>query len=367
MSKNNKLMEHKIFCFVRQNLNYGGASKIMLWLYNSLRRNNIDVYILTLENNKTNTHIIDPERLISLNYKSSSNYLKRNIVGFYDKYVIISKFLQDKKVTDIINFGDSLFDYLLLYKYFHKVNLIISERVDPYYNRNIISKIRRSFFSYADKIVFQTCGARDYYPERIRNKSIVIPNPVIINKVVPIWTGINSQEIVYIGRLDNYQKRLDLLVDSFSIVHKQYGNYILCIYGDGPDKDWLENYIKERGLESCIKLKGVTNCTYDIISTSKMLILTSDFEGIPNILIEALQVGIPIVSTDCSPGGARLLISDSENGYIVERGNVIAISERIMNLLNNTNLQCYISQNALKSIDRFKESSIVEMWLNYLM
>lgn len=359
-------MKQKVFCFVRQNLNYGGASKIMIWLYNCLRRNNIDAYILILENNKTNTHFIDPERIISLNYKSSGNYVMRNIICFYDKYKLISGFLQNKQVTDVINFGDSLFDFLLIYKHFHKINLTISERVDPYYNRNIISKIRRSLFSFADKIVFQTYGARDYYSDNIKEKSIVIPNPVIINKSVPKWNGINSKEIIYIGRLDNYQKRLDLLVDAFSIVHQQYNSYILSIYGDGPDKNWLEAYIQERGLNNCIKLKGVTTCTYDIISNSKMLILTSDFEGIPNILIEALQVGIPIISTDCSPGGARLLISDLENGCLVERGNITAISEKIMYLLNNIKLQNKLSFNAPKSIERFSESRIENMWLNYL-
>ena len=167
--------------------------------------------------------------------------------------------------------------------------------------------------------------------------------------------------------MDNFQKRLDVLIDAFEIIHPYFELYKLNIYGDGPDKCWLEEYIRNKDLQKFVIMRGVTNNTLDILSKSKMLILTSDFEGIPNILIEAMQVGIPIVSTDCSPGGARLLIQNTENGFLVERGNPKAISECVKILLEDKSCQQSFSQKSRKSLFRFSEPVIEKTWLTYLM
>lgn len=130
---------------------------------------------------------------------------------------------------------------------------------------------------------------------------------------------INYSEIVTVARLEP-QKNQELLIDAFNIVSNKHKDVVLKIFGEGSLKKKLQNRIDELGLKDKVYLMGTKSDVLNWIKESYCFVLTSDFEGLPNSLIEAMCMGIPCISTDCSPGGARQLLSD-DRGLIVPCGD----------------------------------------------
>lgn len=358
---------NKKICFVKQRINYGGASKITIWLFNYLLSRSYDVSIITFEPFDSTSFNIPGERCYCIDIDNNGGYIKRNILSIYKKYKALSTMLKKQGITYVINFCDTSFDILLLVRLFYKFKLIISERVDPYHDRGVVSRFRRYLYRYADHIVFQTAGAKGFFKSSVIKKSCVIPNPVVPPKIeFARWHGIMSNHLVFIGRLDNFQKRLDLLIDIFELFHDKYPEYILDIYGTGPDSQLVSKMIEDRGLMSSVFLRGDTQSPLLVMSESKVLLHTSDFEGIPNVIIEAIQVGIPVVSTDCSPGGASLLIRNGINGFLVECNNKEAFCNVLIDLVSNEEMLSNISNNCNGSLNSFTEDKIGALWADII-
>jgi len=140
----------------------------------------------------------------------------------------------------------------------------------------------------------------------------------------------------------------------------------LVLYGDGEDREKIRALAGEMGLADCVVLAGNTNQVEENICTARAFVLTSDYEGIPNALIEALSVGVPAVSTDCSPGGAALLIRDGENGFLVPRGDAEAVADRLLKVIEDPKIADRFSAEGPKITERFSEKRIADLWEQYL-
>ena len=111
---------------------------------------------------------------------------------------------------------------------------------------------------------------------------------------------------------------------------------------------------------------GVTDNPIGVLLKSKMFVLSSDFEGIPNCLIEAMDVGVPIVTTDFKPDGARLLLNNNVTGIVVPRGNSEELAKGILFYLDNVDLSSKYAKEAQKSLSRFDENKIIMQWNDYI-
>ena len=111
---------------------------------------------------------------------------------------------------------------------------------------------------------------------------------------------------------------------------------------------------------------GSTNKPEYAMIDSEVFVLTSDYEGIPNTIIEAMSVGMPVVSTDCDPGGARLLIENGVNGFIVPKNKPQAIAEKIIEIFSSQELRKKFSTEAAKITECFTEEKIAKQWLDYI-
>lgn len=207
------------------------------------------------------------------------------------------------------------------------IPLIYSERNDPNrVNQRKVDKIYRKIVEHrADEFVFQTTGAQKCYPKKVQKRSVVILNPLDVTGFPTHDFTVEKKEIVTVGRLEP-QKNQKLLINAFSELAKDFPDYTLIIYGEGSLRNELENYIISKGLQSKVVLPGVKNNIQEYIKDASLFVLSSDYEGIPNALIEAMAIGLPCVSTDCSPGGARELIADeagriSQITYLDADGN----------------------------------------------
>lgn len=248
------------------------------------------------------------------------------------------------------------------------VKVVYSERSDPYMETSLLLKIATRICGYSDGGVFQTVQAQAYY-KRLIKKSIVLPNPVILDNIPADYKPLTDRNnsIVWIGRLQEPQKRLDVLLKSFNYVLGVFPDMTLSIYGDGPHKDDTMALTKQLGLTGSVFFQGKTSNAIDTIKDYRLLILSSDYEGIPNVIIEAFIAGVPVVTTDCSPGGARVLIEDGINGFIVPIGDFEMLGRKACELIGNNTLSEMFVRKSKEHLKRFDSKDIFDQWNTYLM
>lgn len=248
------------------------------------------------------------------------------------------------------------------------IPVVISERADPFKKMSKLDRIVHAIYNQADGAVFQTNGAKEFYSEKLQMKSVVIPNPVVNTHSEILHDYCNSKkEIVSVGRFEIVQKRQDILLKAGNIVFEKYPDYKIVFWGDGPDQYRVKELAKELGIDSKVIFGGVTDSVLEKVNQSEIFVLSSDYEGIPNVLIEAMSIGMPCVATDCSPGGARMLLEDGKVGKLVERGNYEQLAKEIMYFIENREKEKEYGMYAKKSITRFSYLELMDQWEQYLI
>lgn len=352
--------------FVISCLSYGGAEKNLMIVANNLSNKN-DVAICNFNEHDTKQDInsnityYEQSRWISSGKKFDWINLRRSQYKFLKKSC--ESFVPDV-IISFLPIPNAL--AVLCGKELH-VPVIISERADPYRSISKIDKLIHFIYGFADGAVFQTDGAKNFYQKRLQTKSVVIHNPVMVpDNSVMYDAKTANKEIVCVGRFENKQKRQDIAIRAMRIIHDKCPDYKMVFLGDGDDLDSAKALAHELSLDDCVVFKGVSKDVLSVIKDSEIYLLTSDYEGIPNTLIEAMSVGMPCVSTDCSPGGARLLLGNNKNGIIVPCGNIAAISEAVIKLIENKKLSADYGEKAKRSLDRFSYENIMRNWDEYI-
>lgn len=249
---------------------------------------------------------------------------------------------------------------------------IISERGNPYYTipDTWSYRLRVKLINRADGGVFQTEGAEAYYAENLQRKSIVIPNPITKpDSIAPVRYDALQKHVISIGRFDdNQQKRYDILLQSFAKFHAIHPDYSLLLYGSGPLEEQIKTWAQELDIETAVQFMGVTKSAMQTMSEKGgIFIITSDYEGISNALLEALAVGMPVVSTDHSPGGARLLIHDHENGLLAPVGDTQKLCDALCEYADHPALAVTCGAKAQEVLTRFAPERLLGMWNEYIL
>ena len=246
---------------------------------------------------------------------------------------------------------------------------IISERNDPAHfgGRTITRIISRLLMRKADGYVFQTKDAQAYYGGDMAKRSVIIPNPLFIGDDYPDtqYTGEREKTIVTTGRL-NRQKNHPLLIQAFKRITEKFPDYKLMIYGEGPERQNDEILIQELGLGDRVLLPGTIDDVPKKIHKSSLYVLSSEFEGMPNALMEAMALGLPCISTDCPCGGSRELIENGKNGILVPVGDEDDLFNAMVKLLSNSCFAKKLGKNAMKIRDEFSLEKVCIQWYNYL-
>mgnify|MGYP000894975165 CR=1 FL=1 len=343
--------------FIIDFLGYGGASKMLTEIANNLSLKGFDVKVYGYASNSHHYNFVAGVEYIQGSPLHSNYYLRHFL-----KVPQVIKMIRKIKPNVIISFMPNPNVLSIIGTRFTNIPVIISERGDPSIFKGIIPKIKYFFYNFADVLVCQTEGAKSFFNNRIKRKSIIIPNSVTIQKtqITPIEQ--RRKEIAFVGRFQLSQKRQDLMVLAFKEVVKKHPEYKLVFYGDGDDIEIVKNLVRNEGLSNSVIFAGKVDNVIDIIKDAGIFVLTSDYEGIPNALIEAMCLGLPVVSTDCSPGGARLLIENNINGIIVPRGNVQSIANAVNFLIENPSEAQKMGANAQNIIERFSPEKICSLW-----
>ena len=178
--------------------------------------------------------------------------------------------------------------------------------------------------------------------------------------------NINSKKLITVGRFD-YQKGFDYLSKVAKCILSKHSEWEWDIYGDGDEKikQELRKELEVAGIFSRVHFKGNVKGTENIYPGHGMYVMTSRYEGLPLVLLEAKQYGLPIVSFNC-PTGPSELVLDGKNGYLVENYDVEKMSQLINQLIENDELRVSFSQNSMLDTDKFSKEKIVQQWVELI-
>ena len=337
--------------FVTATLTSGGSERVISLLANAFCTKGHEVDIVCL-----NKHIV----YYPIDAKVAIHFAEEEIksTSLPKKIRWFRNYIKDTKPDVVIPFMEAVYCVTLLALIGVNVPIISSERIDPRrspFERNIL---RRVFLPLTTHLVVQTQDIKDFYPSFIKKKTTVIYNPVT-EKVFSLPEVEKKNLIISVGRLYR-QKNQQMLIKAFKMVADEFPSYKLVIYGEGPLREELEKLVNDLDLNERVLLPGVTDNVINKLIESKLFCLSSNYEGMSNALIEAICVGLPVITTKVA--GTEELIKEGTNGNVVEIGDIEAMAIAMRNILSDEEkMKRYGSANKdMASI--FKTDSIIEQW-----
>ncbi len=337
-----KGLKKNAVAFVVTAMYRGGAERVVSVLANNYAKEGFEVHIIMLWHNTVGYKLDERIKIHCFEQKGKNQYLK--IPSVISK---LRKKIKEISPGAVISFiaQNNIVSYYAVKGL--GVRLLVSERIDPASMKRgkIYSMLLDHVYKNSSLTVLQTKRVLNFFPEKVRKNSIVIYNPVTVNCIADT----KSHTIVTAGRLEK-QKNHKMLISAFSEFYKNHPEYNLVIYGEGSLRSELETLIQEKGLNDVISLPGNINNVQEKISEAEIFVLSSDFEGMSNALMEAMAIGLPCISTDCA--GSDELIEDRINGLLVKVGDESG-------LLNAMNYMAKNREHALKMGNAAREFSTV--------
>lgn len=247
------------------------------------------------------------------------------------------------------------------------IKTVFCERSDPFMEDTPMLHIAKYICNLNRGGIFQTEQAKNYY-RLLAKKSIVIPNPYSVDEKFPdvVDYDCRNKDIAFVGRFEIIQKRQDIMLSAFELFYQKHPDYTLSFYGDGKGVEEIRKLAESKGLANNVLFHGIVKDIISRLSRSKLMVLTSDYEGIPNVILEAFAAGTPVVTTDCSPGGARVLIEDGINGFIVPRRDYKTIAQKMEEIITNEDIAYTFIKNGRNKLTQFTPNVIFEKWCDYL-
>ncbi|MBP3269640.1 MAG: glycosyltransferase [Bacteroidales bacterium] len=366
---------NKIFMII-SSLGGGGAERVFARLANYLSENHEVFLYQLLPKEKSyalsdNVHLVGPDmykknRIVSsiigfirrigaiYNARVKNIFFNQDFQTFrYDAVIFISKFRLRERPSVILSF-------LELPNQFLASSLgpgckVMSERSNPQKKDSGYMEKMCHSYSRADKVIFQSEAVREMFPAGIREKGVVLPNPVSITCKAKGGSG----KIVNVGRL-HQQKNQASLIRAFSRFLPSHPSYTLHIYGDGDLRDELEILIRDLSLEGKVFLEGNVDEVHEAIADAQMFVFSSDYEGMPNALLEAMMMGLPCVST--SFYGADEFFGDSGAVEMVPVGDEEALAQAMGRLSDDDPFRSELAKRGEEFALRFSADRVLPLW-----
>lgn len=357
----------KITLFIGS-LSGGGAERVVCNLANYLAKKGHEITVLTVSDQKS--YELNQKVQHTVLYGETGSNLPHLFINLLRLYKM-NRYFRNEKVDLYITFLPKLSKYILAQKKFIKCPIILAERADPGTYCSISKKNQKLFSKYydrADGYVFQTEDAKEYYRQHNIDvsKSRVISNAINPEFVCKPYTEDRRKVIIGAGRLTE-QKNFPLLIKAFSAISANHPEYILEIYGEGELQSQLNSLVNELGIRDKVRFMGFVQNIREYLRDASLFVLSSNFEGMPNALMEAMALGVPVISTDCPAGGSKCLIKDGENGLLVPVGDVECLTQAIDKMLSDSELRDKMGREARKICDELSADKIYGKWEEFIL
>ena len=345
-------------------LGIGGGEKVMANLSVFFEKQGIEVHNIIVLDVVSYTFSGKLVNLGTLKNKSNGVFNKLHRLLFLKKYL-------DENNFDFIidfRFRNKPLQELLISKLLYKSKTIFtvhSYLIDHYMPN----------WSFLTRFMYQDC----YKMVTITNKSKeLIEFKHHLNNVQTIYNPINIEEIqskhhenidlnfdfiIGIGQMETNIKQFDKLIEAYSNSILPNQNIHLVLLGDGEQISILKALTKQKNIEEKVHFLGYQNNPYKYLRNAKFFVLSSQNEGLPNVILEALACEIPVVSFDCLSGPSEM-IAHKQNGLLVQDQNVQKLTEAMNLFVEDEKLYTICKENALQSVGSFSIENIGKQWLD---
>ena len=342
--------------FLTASLGSGGAERVVSLLANKMVERGHQVEIICLKFNDV-YYQTDSRVKVTLAMEQTNNRLT--------EIFWLRKYLKQQKPDVVIPFTEGVYCFTILSLLGTGIPIIASERLDPAAMSTTRKILKRLLLPFADWLVVQTQSIKDYFPKSIQKKTSIIYNPVNEESLSPalLLREGRQNRIISVGRLYP-QKNQEMMIRAFAKVADEFPDWQLVIFGEGPLRESLELIVESLEMKDRVLLPGRTEHVVEELRKSKIFCMSSDYEGMSNAMIEAICVGLPVISTKVS--GANDLVKDKESGYLVDLGNEMMLSSAMAFLMANEAVRQEMGHlNKNKSI-KFNQVSIINEWVELI-
>ena len=362
----------KIHVFIAH-MGIGGAERVCVNLANEFAElgNEVHIVVLNLEND-VNTHLLDSRVQVHPLGVSRLRYAMPAMLRYVKKYKPPFLFVFGNEMAIILNKMRKLhlLNTPLVVRVLNNVNISLAkeDNVSPIVE-NYLQKAQKQLED-MEHVIAQCDAMKEQLLEKklVKKEQISrVYNPVsrdLIAKTMEIRIPFakrevdRTREIVFIGRLDP-QKNLPHLVEAFTMLYKKMPNTCLRLIGNGNLTDAIKKKVEDKGLSGCVYFEGVCKDMENIYARADMIVLSSEYEGMPNCLIEAIGCGIPIVSYDC-PIGPREIVVDDVNGYLVKYNDINQLAEKMEECLKRD----WDEERIRRTAEKFDVSYIAKEYID---
>ena len=349
----------KLF-IMTHNMAGGGCERVIAQLANRYAAEGIDCTVLT-EYRHESYFPLDPR--VKLRALTEDTVCRTKDIPRV--YLALRSLVRKEKPDLVLAMPEKVNVWTVLFLLGSGVPVVVSERNDP--NRHPESRIKRMLrtlvYPFSDGFVFQTQQQAAFFSERIRKRGKVLDNPLELSRI-PQPAELHDPVIVTATRLDP-QKNLPLLIQAFAKFYRSHSDWRLIIYGEGAERTRLEAMAAKLPM-GAVNLPGASTTLLEEIRSAGMFVLSSDFEGMPNALIEAMAVGLPCVATDCPAGGPASLIVSGVNGLLVPVGEAKTMAKAMCRIADDPEFAESLGAHAAEIKTRLDVDTVAEKWREYL-
>ena len=343
-------------CLIKSDMSwYGGTERMTAWLANKLSKTH-QVSILSLRQEK--------DQVFFPLCTAVSYYVLPDFPGklrFFKQISWIHRYLKENAMDWVISVDTGIGFYGILAAMGTGAKTVTWEHGNFYNNwgSRIFPYLRKFAARHSDAMVVLTQRDKQNYEANISRcvPVHVIPNPAHMGQNTFDYT---SRTVLSVGHLDE-NKGYHRAVEVAAQILPKHPDWQWIICGEGPERGRLETMIAEAGLQNQMKLLGLVTDMDSMYAQAAILVMTSEMEGLPMVLLEGKAHGLPLVSFDIMTGPSDI-IDDGINGYLVAPFDTDAMARKLETLMTDHALRLKMSENAAVGMEKFSEETILRAW-----